>query len=73
MIDKHKVSQIIASVNCWLKKCVGEENDILFHFVRFVLAVVLVSVAVLLVAALIVGVVKAIQVLSPPWLPHCLG
>ncbi len=62
MIDKHKASQVIASVNCWLKKAVGEENDILFHFVRFVLVVVLVALAVLLVAALVVGVVKAIQV-----------
>ena len=59
MIGKHQASHLIASVNRWLKKAVGEENDILFHFVRFMLAVVLSAVAVLLVAALVVGVVKA--------------
>ncbi len=74
MIDKHKASQVIASVNCWLKKCVGEENDILFHFVRFMLVVVLAAMAVLLVAALVVGVVKvavivyAAVVAALPWL-----
>ena len=74
MIDKHKASQVIASVNRWLKKCVGEENDILFHFVRFMLAVVLAAMAVLLVAALVVGVVKVVLIVyaavvaALPWL-----
>ncbi len=48
MSPKDKLLQWTASVNLWLKKVIGDENVILFHFAQFALVAVIV---VLLVSA----------------------
>ena len=59
---KDKARKMIETVDRWLWKLVGKENDILFHFLRIVLGCVLL--AVLVAAALGVGSVLAMVI--PP-------
>jgi energy-coupling factor transporter transmembrane protein EcfT len=60
---KDKARKMIETVDRWLWKLVGEENDIIFHFLRIVLACVLLTVLVVLAAGIVALLWKAVLIL----------
>jgi hypothetical protein len=74
MSKKDKLLQWAAGADCWLKKAIGEGNEILYHFVRLLLiavvAALLVGAAVWLVSAVfnVVAIVFAAFVAAAPYL-----
>src|SRR5208282_5397464 len=74
MNRKDKLLQVTARVNFWLKKVIGKENVILYHFAQFalvaIIVVLLVSVAVWIAALLFqaISIVVAALVVALPYL-----
>jgi hypothetical protein len=61
MSRKEKLIQWVVSANLWLKKALGEDKDLLFHFVRFLLIAILLALLVGVVVWIVAGVFQVVS------------